>query len=201
MSESSNNPRLILASGSPRRKMILEKLGLNFIVEPSGVDEIRQDDQPPQEYVMKNAILKAEEVVRKNPSDIVIGVDTVGAFHGHIFEKPKDRKEAKAMLKMLSNESHEVYTGICVIKGRDGERSTAVDKTKVTFSTLSNEEIEWYLDTNEWTDKAAAYAVQGVAGLFIKAIAGDFHNVVGLPLNKFYRLLKVLSIDIDDYRK
>lgn len=180
---------LILASGSPRRKEILEQVGVVFSVMPSDVEEIITKEVP-EEIVMELSRQKAEDVYQKqgNKDVIVLGADTVVAHEGKILGKPKTKEEAKAMLRSLSGQKHSVYTGVTLI-GKGG-RETFYDETVVEFYPMNEEEISAYVESGEPMDKAGAYGIQGKAAAFIKGIEGDYYNVMGLPIAKVLRNLQ-----------
>lgn len=180
---------LILASGSPRRKEILEQVGLDFCVLPSDVEEIITK-QVPSDIVMELSKQKAEDVWEKldDKKHIVLGADTVVAYDGKILGKPKDVEDAKAMLRMLSGEKHSVYTGVTLVSENGLE--TFFEETLVEFYEMTEEEINVYVATGEPMDKAGAYGIQGKAAAFIKGIEGDYYNVVGLPIAKTLKFLQ-----------
>ena len=161
---------IILASASPRRKEILELADLKFDVMPSDAQEITTKTAP-NEVVMELASLKAKDIYKKSEKQSMI----VG--------KPTDEADAKRMLTMLSGQTHEVYTGVCVIE--DGKTKTFYEETKVTFYEISDEQIDHYIKTGEPMDKAGSYGIQGKAAVFIKGIEGDYYNVVGFPIARF----------------
>ncbi|MBU2524212.1 septum formation protein Maf [Patescibacteria group bacterium] len=189
------NFKLILASQSPNRKKILDSLGIPFEVEISNYKE-QKHDLPPNEYVLKNAEEKALEVSRRIQDRIIIGVDTIGAYLDFILEKPENPAESKKILKLLSDTTHEVYSGICIIDSSTGRKMTSVETTKVKFAKLSNEEMDFYINSGEGSDKAAGFAIQGLGALFIEKIEGDFYNVVGLPLFRLNKMLKTFGVDL-----
>lgn len=174
---------IILASASPRRKEILELADLKFDVMPSDAQEITTKTAP-NEVVMELASLKAKDIYKKSEKQsMIVGADTVVAYQGQILGKPTDEADAKRMLTMLSGQTHEVYTGVCVIE--DGKTKTFYEKTKVTFYEISDEQIDHYIKTGEPMDKAGSYGIQGKAAVFIKGIEGDYYNVVGFPIARF----------------
>ena len=174
---------IILASASPRRKEILELAGLKFDVMPSDAQEITTKTAP-NEVVMELASLKAKDIYKKSEKQsMIVGADTVVAYQGQILGKPTDEADAKRMLTMLSGQTHEVYTGVCVIE--DGKTKTFYEETKVTFYEISDEQIDRYIKTGEPMDKAGSYGIQGKAAVFIKGIEGDYYNVVGFPIARF----------------
>lgn len=174
---------IILASASPRRKEILELADLDFDIMPSDAKEITTKTAP-NEVVMELATIKANDIYEKSDQQsIVVGADTVVAYKGQILGKPKDEEDAKRMLMMLSGQTHEVYTGVCVIQ--DGKIKTFFEETKVTFYEISENKIKDYIKTGEPMDKAGSYGIQGKAAVFIKEIQGDYYNVVGFPIARF----------------
>lgn len=174
---------IILASASPRRKEILELADLKFDVMPSDAQEITTKTAP-NEVVMELASLKAKDIYKKSEKQsMIVGGDTVVAYQGQILGKPTDKADAKRMLTMLSGQTHEVYTGVCVIE--DGKTKTFYEETKVTFYEISDEQIDHYIKTGEPMDKAGSYGIQGKAAVFIKGIEGDYYNVVGFPIARF----------------
>ncbi|QGU00051.1 Septum formation protein Maf [Candidatus Syntrophocurvum alkaliphilum] len=182
-------PRIILASQSPRRKELLIKIGLEFEVIPAGINEEGLTANSPDELVQKLAILKGRHIANKVESGIIISADTIVVLNGQILGKPFNRDSAKAMLKTLSNNIHEVQTGLCLINKDLDNELVIVEKTMVHFKSLTNEEIDFYIKTGEPMDKAGAYGIQGFASVFIKKIEGCYFNVVGLPLHRLYELL------------
>ena len=174
---------IILASASPRRKEILELADLEFDVMPSDAQEITTKTAP-NEVVMELASIKAKDIYKKSEKQsMIVGADTVVAYQGQILGKPTDEADAKRMLTMLSGQTHEVYTGVCVIE--DGKTKTFYEETKVTFYEISDEQIDYYIKTGEPMDKAGSYGIQGKAAVFIKGIEGDYYTVVGFPIARF----------------
>jgi septum formation protein len=179
---------LILASSSPRRKELLENLQLQFITSSSEVDESFEPGLPPEKVVVELAQRKATAVFREYPDSYVIGSDTIVSADGKILGKPKDKAEAFQMLRQLSGKSHNVYTGVSIIAP---EKSVAFyEKTEVIFWELSDEEINWYVQSGEPFDKAGSYGIQGLGSMFVKQISGDYFAVVGLPVSRTIRELK-----------
>ena len=174
----------ILASGSPRRKELLELMGLEFKVIVSQADEDSvSKDLKPELYVQELALLKAsataKEVLR-NKNAVIISADTIVTLDGQILGKPKD---AFNMLSKLSGREHEVYTGYCVMRISDGKAVCGKVRTKVKFKDLSDDKIRGYINSGEPMDKAGAYGIQGLGSLLIEKIDGDYFNVVGLPIS------------------
>lgn len=174
---------IILASASPRRKEILELADLKFDIMPSNAEEITTK-RAPNEVVMELASIKAKDIYDKSDKQsMIVGADTVVAYQGQILGKPADETDAKRMLSMLSGQTHEVYTGVCIIE--DGKTKTFYEETKVTFYKISDKQIDHYIKTGEPMDKAGSYGIQGKAAVFIKGIEGDYYNVVGFPIARF----------------
>lgn len=176
---------MILASKSPRRQELLKYITEDFVVKSADVDETLPENITPEDAVKYLSKIKAMPL--KSSDDIVIGADTVVACDGKILGKPKDKNDAKAMLKLLSGREHMVYTGVSVIYGERIE--TFCVGTKVRFFSLSDEEIDNYISTGEPMDKAGAYGIQGYGSLLVEGIEGDYFNVVGLPISKLNRVL------------
>jgi septum formation protein len=190
-------PRLILASTSPRRRELLSLLGLPVEVIGSRYDEalIDPSGMAPPEYVMQLARGKAEEVAGRMDGDaLVIGADTTVVLDGQFLNKPADAADARRMLRALSGRTHEVYTGLCLIRG--GTLITDFARTEVVFDALSDEVIAAYVATGEPLDKAGAYGIQGKALSFIPQIHGDYFNVVGLPLFLLCRMLGEFGVSV-----
>jgi nucleoside triphosphate pyrophosphatase len=173
---------LILASGSPQRKAILEQLGVEFRVEVPEVEEV-VDGVEPHELVRENALLKARAV----RGHTVLGADTAVVLDDQIFGKPADEHAAERFLRALSGKTHEVMTGIAVID--HGAECSDVAVTQVTFRELGDADLDWYLATGEWRDRAGAYAIQGKGAALVDSIQGDYWNVVGLPVPALLRLM------------
>lgn len=183
---------LILASKSPRRHALLKEMGMEFTVVPSHYNERHDISNDPYELALLHACAKAEDVYarsKKRKDDTVLGADTLVFLDGEIFGKPRSRNEAGKMLKKLSGKTHQVLSAICLIRIADGKTLTHTECTEVQFKKLSADAVEKYLSTDEWKDKAGAYAIQGVAGEFVKTVHGDFSNVIGLPMNALRKLL------------
>ena len=203
--------QIILASQSPRRKELLEQIGLEFEICPAKGEEIITKTIP-EEVVMELSKQKAEEVAAMvssfgeahkditTPSDIlVIGADTVVAYDGKILGKPVDEADAKRMLTMLSGNIHSVFTGVTLVlidkSGRAGEL-VFYEKTDVKMYPMTEAEIDRYIATGEPMDKAGSYGIQGKCAIYIEKIDGDYNNVVGLPIARIYQELKNIGIDV-----
>lgn len=195
--------QVILASQSPRRKKLLEQIGLKFHVISSSISE-ETDQSDPILLVEDLAQKKALDVAEKHSDSLVIGSDTIVVHNDQILGKPKIEQDAIEMLKNLSGSTHIVYTGVGFIRTDKNGMTTAQhvfhEKTKVTFSSLDESDILAYVNGGSPMDKAGAYGIQDDMGaLFVEKIEGDYYNVVGFPLNRFYRELKQFSPDIKFY--
>lgn len=187
----------ILASGSPRRKELLEQIGLSFTVIPSTKEEI-VNTSIPEILVTELAFQKAMDIANQAaPGSIIIGADTVVCNENVILGKPKDEEDAISMIEKLQGHCHEVYTGVCIIK-KDENIPLTISKffesTKVEVVPLTKRQIEEYVSTGEPLDKAGAYAIQGIFAKYINNIYGDYYNVVGFPLSRFCSELDKLNM-------
>lgn len=185
--------RIILASQSPRRRELLERMGIsNFEIIPAKGEERIDPALTPSELVEELSRQKAAEVAGANPDALVIAADTVVAVDGSVLGKPASRDHAVEMLTALSGREHHVYTGFTVCRG---ERViTAHEDTAVRFRTLTGEEIEAYVDTKEPMDKAGSYGIQGLGCVLVEGIVGDYYNVVGLPVCHLGQILTKFGI-------
>ncbi|MDA1060712.1 MAG: Maf family protein [bacterium] len=189
----STDKQIILASASPRRKELLESIGLNFTVHPSNFEE-KDTHLTPHELALHNAIGKAQKVAGHYRDALIIGVDTVVSFQDHFLGKPKDKEDHKRILRLLSGTTHKVSTAICIINSNTEKNVSAVETTLVTMDRLDEADIEAYVNSGEGDDKAAGYAIQGIGGLYVKKIEGDYFNVVGLPIFRLRKLLKEMGL-------
>lgn len=197
--------QIILASASPRRREIMETMGIPYTVITSNVEEVVEETEP-SDMVQALARLKTDAVDKLLSAEhkeykevIILGADTMVFYKNHALGKPKDMQDAQKMLHMLSDDVHEVFTGVSIIIiGKDGKREETAFAvcTKVHVQALTTEQIMEYIATGEPMDKAGAYAIQGKFGIFIKAIEGDYYNVVGFPIAKIYDNLLARGIDI-----
>lgn len=195
------NPHLILASGSPRRKEILEQIRLSFEVNVSDVDEKISECLSPQDMVEALAHRKAKAVAEtcNHPCAIVIGSDTIVVLENQVLGKPKDEEDARRMLQLLQGKTHQVYTGISVIRVESGtiiHECTRHNTTHVTMQPLSSEKIDWYVQTKEPMDKAGAYGIQGFGAVLIEKIDGCYFNVVGLSVPLLAEMLEELGYGV-----
>ncbi|MCK5404284.1 MAG: septum formation inhibitor Maf [Desulfobulbaceae bacterium] len=186
--------KLILASGSPRRKAFFEDLGLTFTVMTAKIDETPRATETPENFVIRLAREKAEAVARHCPDSWVVGADTTVVLGEKILGKPDDRKEALQMLLDLSGKWHEVWTGYCIYKKDRDELLQKAVVTEVCFDDLTKDLCRSYVMTSEPLDKAGAYGIQGQGGALVKAIRGSYSNVVGLPLAEMTRDMLSLGI-------
>lgn len=194
--------KIILASASPRRRELLNQIGLEFEVMPGNMEEITKS-QIPSQMVMELSEGKAMDIFEKLPkeeqvSSIVIGADTIVAFEDQVMGKPENRSRAVEMLSCLQGNTHQVYTGVTLVgrkeTGKELFKVSFFERTDVTMYPMSREEIEIYVDTGEPMDKAGAYGIQGRCAAFIKEIRGDYNNVVGLPIGRLYQEMKNLNV-------
>ena len=180
--------KLVLASRSPRRAEILRAVGWEFEAITAGIDESLLAGEDAVSYVKRLARTKAEAVAQRTVKGLVLGADTTVVVDGHILGQPGDRDNAIRMLRMLSGKWHEVITGVALVRAETGLAVVDHVVTRVRFSEMSDEEIEWYANSDEPLDKAGAYAIQGSASLFIEEVDGEYFNIVGLPIRKVYEL-------------
>lgn len=176
----------ILASQSPRRRELFSLIAADFEIRSPAFDENSVTADTPKKLTMLLAQKKAESIPRAE-EEAVVGCDTVVAMGNEVLGKPENREDAKRMLTLLSGNTHAVYTGVCILYRE--KKIIFAEQTDVTFFSLSNEEIEAYLDSEEPYDKAGAYGIQGKAALFVERISGDYYNVVGLPVARLARTL------------
>ncbi len=199
-------PKLVLASGSPRRKELLETIGLEFDVVVSEVDETVEPSLPPAIVVQTLAERKASAVARRLAAEatsdaeagrtLIIASDTIVTIEGRILGKPVDRAHAAAMLRRLESRTHTVVTGLCVLDADSGQKEVGFSATDVTFRPLTEDEIERYINTGEPMDKAGAYGIQGIGSTLVTKIAGDYFTVVGLPLHLLATYLKTFDLNV-----
>ena len=197
--------RIVLASASPRRRELLSQVGITFEVIPSTVEE-KMMGTTPGEMVESLALQKAEDVFNKlseTVSDdlVVLGSDTIVVCDGKRLGKPVDEADAYRMLGMLSDREHEVYTGVCIMSQRNGQRQvhTFYECTKVQMYPITDAQAHWYISTKEPMDKAGAYGIQGMGTVFIKGIVGDYNSVVGLPVAKVWQYFTqngIIAMDV-----
>jgi septum formation protein len=187
---------IILASASPRRKELLEKIGLRFKVEPSNYEEDMHSGLEPHEFAQRISLEKAKVVASKHKNAIVIAADTFIVFGGQILGKPHTEKEARKMLKTISGKSHSVITGFSIIDNGTNRTLSKSVETKIYIRKLTMTEIDAYVKSKEPLDKAGAYAIQGLGAVFVEKIEGDYFNVIGLPLSALTEALKEFGVNI-----
>ncbi|HEY9166990.1 MAG TPA: Maf family protein [Candidatus Kryptonia bacterium] len=186
-----NLPHIFLASRSPRRRQILEMVGIKFTLLDVEVDETNHFANNPEEYVISLSGKKADEAAKKVTSGIIATADTIVYLDGKVLNKPIDADDARKMLRSLSGRTHQVYTGFTLLRVPERKIVQHCEITDVTFRNLSDEEIDEYVESGAPFDKAGAYGIQDdLSALFVERIDGCFYNVVGLPLPKFYLALK-----------
>ena len=187
--------KFILASSSPRRRQLLESIGLDFEVLPSHVPEVHTPGEAPEEYVARLSRDKAHAIATAQPSQWVIAADTTVFLGDQLLEKPVDGADAARMLATIAGQTHIVYTGVTLENVEREWRDTRVAETEVRMLPLSPAEIDWYVASGEPLDKAGAYAAQGIGAVFIDSIHGSYTNVVGLPLATLFQMLRKAGMD------
>ncbi len=183
--------KLILASQSPRRMEILKKFSIPFSAVPSPLKEEFTDD-PPKEQVIRLSKEKIDALLKEKPElseSLILGADTCISFHHTIMGKPSDSAHAEKMLKDFSGKTHQVITGLTLYNGQTLKYTQKSELSDVTFASLSDKEIAWYLSTDEWKDVAGGYRIQGNGALLIESISGSYYNIMGLPIRLFYGML------------
>ncbi len=181
-------PKLILASGSPRRSEIMNSVGWEFTKDVPDIDESEREGETPEAYVVRLALEKAGVIAdRHDPNEIVLAADTTVVIDEQIIGKPSDIAHARSMLEMLSGNWHDVLTGVALTK--NGRVETGMQRTAVKFAPMTAAEIDFLVEKGDPLDKAGGYAVQAQAALFIERIEGDYWNVVGLPISLVYEML------------
>jgi len=183
---------IILASNSPRRKQLLEMIGIHFDVQPSSVYEDFNLNLSPKDFVQHYAREKSLDIANKNNAHLVIGADTIVVLNNKILGKPKDTNESFSMLKSLSGRTHSVYTGISLNKIDEEISHTFFEKTNVTFNELTDLDISYYIETYNPLDKAGSYGIQDWFSVNVNRIEGCFYNVMGFPLAAFYSHYKTI---------
>ncbi|WP_449537129.1 Maf family protein [Ferdinandcohnia sp. Marseille-Q9671] len=182
---------LVLASGSPRRKELLRNVKLSFDVSVSNIDESVDETLTPEEKVMTIALKKAKAVSQDNPNSYILGADTAVVFQNQFLGKPKSEQDSIQVLKTLSNQTHEVITGVAILF--KDTQVTFFERTEVTFWDLTDEEIIAYVASGEPIDKAGSYGIQGLGSTLVKYIKGDYFSVVGLPVSRTLRELRSIG--------
>jgi septum formation protein len=188
---------IVLASGSPRRRELLELLGVRFTVRPAADEAVPQPGEAPAAYAVRAARAKAAAVAQAFPGTPVLASDTVVEIDRRVLGKPISTAEARAMIRLLSGRTHQVHTAVALTV--DGRCCSLLDTAVVRFRPLDERIIDWYVATAEPMDKAGAYAVQGAGGLLVEAVDGSPHTVVGLPIHRLPALFEECGIDFWDY--
>ena len=189
-------PTLVLASSSPRRMAYLEQLGYRFRQQHPEVDERPRSREKPRIYVRRLALEKAREVALRHPRSWVLAADTAVVVDAAILGKPRDDREAKKMLRRLSDRWHQVLSGMALVSNEKALELVSTSVTRVRFRKMREKEIRWYVGTGESSDKAGAYAIQGKGGLFVERIVGSPSNVVGFPVECFYSLVSEAGLEL-----
>jgi septum formation protein len=187
--------KIILASGSPRRRDLLQQMGVQFDVIPSSYEEQLDDSRSPEDVAMELALGKALDVATTRPDALVIGADTIVTLDGKQLGKPESAEHAKEMLRSLAGRAHEVTTGLAIVCKAKGIRQTHADTTKVFFADYKEQAIDAYIATGDPFDKAGAYGIQTIYGTLITKIEGDFDTVMGLNTTSLARMLREQDID------
>ena len=190
--------KLVLASASPRRRELLEGLGVEFTIRPCDIDEYRLSGEKGEDYALRTAARKAEavELGADDSDSLVLAADTVVCIDDEILGKPEDKADAERMLRLLSGREHTVITGVALLDRANGTLISDKACTRVRFKPLSDREIEAYIKTGEPMGKAGAYAIQGKCSLLIQEIKGDYFNVVGLPLQLIYDMFCQVGVNL-----
>jgi septum formation protein len=184
---------LILGSLSPRRSRILDGLGLEFLVDPSGIPEDALEGEDPEEHVRRLALAKATEVASRHARGTVVGADTIVLLGGRLLGKPDGPPEASEMLRAIRGRWHEVLTGVAAVRASDGASAVGAERTRVLVRDLSDEEVDEYVASGEPLDKAGSYAIQDCGAAVVERVEGCFYNVVGLPVVRLCRVLDELA--------
>jgi septum formation protein len=192
------NPTLILASGSPRRRELLDSLDVDYVIRPADVDESILARESPTEHVQRLATDKAAAIAHQG--ELILGADTIVLIDDEILGKPADTSEARIMLRRLTGRVHQVLSGVALLDASSGRSAVGLARTEVRIAEISDKEIDWYVSTREPMDKAGAYAIQGLGALFVEHIEGNYTNVVGLPIPLTRSLFRDLGFDLRGFR-
>ena len=184
------NMKIILASGSPRRKELMEKIGLKFEIDPAEIDERKFKEKSAEKLVEVLAVKKAEAVATRHPNSIIIGSDLTVALDDHQIGKPENATDAKKILKLLRDKTHQVLTGVAIINTANNKTASAVETANVKMRDYSDKEIDNYIATGEPLDKGGAYAIQGHGRKLIEKFSGDMELIIGLPTKTVLKLIK-----------
>ena len=185
-----NVKELILASASPRRRYLLEQLGLKFTIQPAAIDETHEQGESPEDYVLRMAAVKGESIARDHVSAWVLSADTTVIFENRTLGKPRSEEQALETLMLLSGQEHVVITAFCLVNHQTGFNHLDMVSTRVQFAAFDRELATAYIRTGEPTDKAGAYGIQGLGGVLVESVHGSYSNVIGLPLSEVVALLR-----------
>jgi len=188
---------IVLASGSPRRRELLERLGVRFTIRPAADEATPEPGEAPAAYAVRAARAKAAAVAEASPGSPVLASDTVVEIDRRVLGKPRSTTEARAMLRLLSDRTHQVHTAVALTFG--GRCRSLLDTAEVRFRALDEPTIDWYVGTAEPLDKAGAYAVQGAGGLLVEAVSGSPQTVIGLPIHRLPELFQEIGLSFWDY--
>jgi septum formation protein len=187
---------IVLASSSPRRRELLERAHVPFVVDPADIEEDMQQKLSPEELVKSLALEKARAVTSRHPDAIVIAADTIVAYDGRVYGKPKSEQEARDTLRFLSGKQHEIWTGFALLDTASGKEVIGADRAIISFRDLSENEIAAYVARNESLDAAGGYAFQKNGSMLSDRLEGDFNTVLGLPLSPVLRALKGFGVSL-----
>ncbi len=190
--------KLILASNSRTRKEILNKVGLKYEVVPSNIEE-HSDKTNPKEYVMDLSKQKAQAVTKIVKEGVILSADSIIYIDSKKLEKPKTKEQAKAMLQNLSGKTNYAVTGVTIIDLYQNKEITFNEVTEVYFDKLTEEEIDWYIDNEEYIFERCGYSIAGKSAIYIPKINGDYYNILGMPISKVYKELKALGYKLSDF--
>lgn len=190
--------KLILASNSRTRKEVLDKVGLKYSVIPSNIEE-HSDKTDPKEYVMDLSKQKAEAVSKKIKEGVILSADSIIYIDNKKLEKPKTKEQAKEMLKNLSGRINYAVTGVTIIDLYQNKSITLNEVTEVSFDNLTNEEIEWYIENEQYIFERCGYSIAGKSAIYIPKINGDYYNILGMPISRVYKELNKLGYQLSDF--
>lgn len=189
---------LYLASNSKTRKQILDNVGLKYTVKASNIEEI-SNEKNPVDYCIDLSNQKAKAIAETLQEGVILSADSVIYFEGKKLEKPKSKEEAFNNLKMLSGKSNTAVTGLTIIDLYQNKEVTFYDETEVIFNELTDEEINWYIENEQYIFERAGYSIAGKTAIYIPTIKGDYYNILGMPISKVYKELKILGYNISDF--
>ncbi len=193
-------PKIILASTSPNRRLLLDAAGAEYEVASPGAVREKMSGAPPERLVVENALAKARAVAKKAASGIIVGADTIVVFKKEIFGKPADGKHAGQILSKLAGNAHEVVSGVAVVDAATGRESTGLERTKIFFKPATPAQIREYAATGEPMGAAGAYKMQGKGAFLVEKMEGSYSNVMGLPLEKLSKILEQFGVRLDEKR-